>query len=41
VEYNPEYLSILENKVIEIAKTLKMFIKGEEDEKIYNKFFRR
>ena len=31
----------LENEAIEIVKTLKMFIKGEEDEKIYNKFFRR
>ena len=31
----------LENEAIEIIKTLKMFIKGEEDEKIYNKFFRR
>ena len=30
-----------ENEAIEIIKTLKMFIKGEEDEKIYNKFFRR
>ena len=30
----------LENEAIEIIKTLKMFIKGEEDEKIYNKFFR-
>lgn len=33
--------SCLENEAIEIVKTLKMFIKGEEDEKIYNKFFRR
>lgn len=33
--------SCLENEAIEIIKTLKMFIKGEEDEKIYNKFFRR
>ena len=31
----------LENEAIEIIKTLKMFVKGEEDEKIYNKFFRR
>ena len=31
----------LENEAIEIIKTLKIFIKGEEDEKIYNKFFRR
>ena len=31
----------LENEAIEIIKTLKMFIKGEKDEKIYNKFFRR
>ena len=30
----------LENEAIEIIKTLKMFIKGEEDEKIYNKYFR-
>ena len=33
--------SCLKNEAIEIVKTLKMFIKGEEDEKIYNKFFRR
>ncbi|EJU07482.1 hypothetical protein [Fusobacterium hwasookii] len=33
--------SCLENEAKEIVKTLKMFIKGEEDEKIYNKFFRR
>ena len=33
--------SCLENEATEIVKTLKMFIKGEEDEKIYNKFFRR
>lgn len=32
--------SCLENEAIEIIKTLKMFIKGEEDEKIYNKYFR-
>ena len=31
----------LENEAIEIIKTLKIFIKGEKDEKIYNKFFRR
>ena len=31
----------LENEAIEIIKTLKIFIKGEEDEKIYSKFFRR
>ena len=30
----------LENEAIEIIKTLKMFLKGEEDEKIYNKYFR-
>ena len=30
----------LENEAIEIIKTLKMFIKGEEDEKIYSKYFR-
>ena len=35
------FSSCLENEAIEIVKTLKMFIKGEEDEKIYNKFFRR
>ncbi len=35
------FRSCLENEAIEIIKTLKMFIKGEEDEKIYNKFFRR
>ena len=33
--------SCLENEAIEIIKILKMFIKGEEDEKIYNKYFRR
>ena len=32
--------SCLENEAIEIIKILKMFIKGEEDEKIYNKYFR-
>ena len=30
----------LENEAIEIVKILKMFIKGEEDEKIYSKYFR-
>ena len=30
----------LENEAIEIIKTLKMFVKGEEDEKIYSKYFR-
>ena len=30
----------LENEEIEIIKTLKMFVKGEEDEKIYSKYFR-
>ena len=30
----------LENEAIEIIKTLKIFIKGEKDEKIYNKYFR-
>ena len=35
------FSTCLENEAIEIVKTLKMFIKGEEDEKIYNKFFRR
>ena len=35
------FSTCLENETIEIVKTLKMFIKGEEDEKIYNKFFRR
>ena len=34
------FSTCLENEAIEIIKTLKMFIKGEEDEKIYNKFFR-
>ena len=32
--------SCLENEAIEIIKTLKMFVKGEEDEKIYSKYFR-
>lgn len=35
------FSTCLENEATEIVKTLKMFIKGEEDEKIYNKFFRR
>ena len=35
------FSTCLENEAIEIIKILKMFIKGEEDEKIYNKFFRR
>jgi len=30
----------LENEAIEIIKTLKIFIKGEKDEKIYSKYFR-
>ena len=30
----------LENEAIEIIKTLKMFVEGEEDEKIYSKYFR-
>ena len=30
----------LENEAIEIIKILKMFIKGEKDEKIYSKYFR-
>ena len=30
----------LENEAIEIIKTLKMFVKGEKDEKIYSKYFR-
>ena len=34
------FKTCLENEAIEIIKTLKMFIKGEEDEKIYNKYFR-
>ena len=34
------FSTCLENEATEIVKTLKMFIKGEEDEKIYNKFFR-
>ena len=32
--------SCLENEAIEIIKTLKIFIKGEKDEKIYSKYFR-
>ena len=35
------FSTCLENEAIEIVKILKMFIKGEEDEKIYSKFFRR
>ena len=35
------FSTCLENEAIEIVKTLKMFIKGEEDEKIHSKFFRR
>ena len=35
------FSTCLENEAIEIVKTLKMFIKGEEDEKIYSKYFRR
>ena len=34
------FSTCLENEAIEIIKILKMFIKGEEDEKIYNKYFR-
>ena len=34
------FSTCLENEAIEIIKTLKIFIKGEEDEKIYNKYFR-
>lgn len=34
------FSTCLENETIEIIKTLKMFIKGEEDEKIYSKYFR-
>ena len=30
----------LENEAIEIIKTLKIFVEGEEDEKIYSKYFR-
>ena len=45
INYNKKpkllFSTCLENEAIEIVKTLKMFIKGEEDEKIYNKFFRR
>ena len=35
------FSTCLENEAIEIVKILKMFIKGEEDEKIYSKYFRR
>ena len=34
------FSTCLENEATEIVKTLKMFIKGEEDEKIYSKYFR-
>ena len=34
------FSTCLENEAIEIIKTLKMFIKGEENEKIYSKYFR-
>ena len=34
------FKTCLENEAIEIIKTLKMFVKGEEDEKIYSKYFR-
>ena len=34
------FSTCLENEAIEIVKILKMFIKGEEDEKIYSKYFR-
>ena len=34
------FKTCLENEAIEIIKTLKMFIKGEENEKIYSKYFR-
>ena len=34
------FSTCLENEAIEIIKILKMFIKGEEDEKIYSKYFR-
>ena len=34
------FSTCLENEAIEIIKTLKMFIKGEKDEKIYSKYFR-
>ena len=44
INYNKKpkllFSTCLENEAIEIIKTLKMFIKGEEDEKIYNKYFR-
>ena len=44
INYNKKpkllFSTCLENEAIEIVKTLKMFIKGEEDEKIYNKYFR-
>ena len=34
------FSTCLENEAIEIIKTLKMFVEGEEDEKIYSKYFR-
>ena len=34
------FSTCLENEAIEIIKTLKIFIKGEKDEKIYSKYFR-
>ena len=34
------FKTCLENEAIEIIKTLKMFVKGEENEKIYSKYFR-
>ena len=34
------FKTCLENEAIEIIKTLKIFIKGEKDEKIYSKYFR-
>ena len=34
------FSTCLENEAIEMVKILKMFIKGEEDEKIYSKYFR-
>ncbi|WP_315324567.1 hypothetical protein [Fusobacterium pseudoperiodonticum] len=34
------FSTCLENEAIEIVKILKMFIKGEEDEKIYSKYFK-
>ena len=34
------FSTCLENEAIEIIKTLKIFIKGEKDEKLYSKYFR-